>query len=119
MDKYILQDNGFNYAFMKNGQLHREIGPALFWKDNKKVEDLLNLADKNLYTLQYKDLNDEEKDSYRTARIVFSRDTVHYHIEGVKYSEENFYSFVKAQNLQKELEGELPIWEIKEKKTKV
>jgi hypothetical protein len=78
MDKYILQDNGFNYAFMKNGQLHREIGPALFWKDNKKVEDLLNLADKNLYTLQYKDLNDEEKDSYRTARIVFKMNYINY-----------------------------------------
>lgn len=110
-NKYIIKFDGVKYHYFKNGWLHRENGPAIFWAVNADM--YLDLDDKNLYTLK----NVELDTSYG-----FTHHTANFYLDGLQYSEVQFNQIIKKRNaekLQKELSNQLKINAINNKKIKV
>jgi hypothetical protein len=106
-DEYIIEDNGFNFIFKKNGVRHREAGPALFWKANVNKEQLLNLNDKHLYKLVHLDLTSHDKDFLSRAEDRVDLNEVYYYVEGKKYSQQEFETIKLKLILKTELTEDL------------
>jgi hypothetical protein len=119
MDEYIV-DPDFMRGFLiyfKNGQLHREAGPAI-----------ISIIDKEEYSYS------EDKDLYREGKVkldIFTKmrvlaniasstnnKNVSYFIDGELFSKEKFYR-IKLNKFKKELDNELITNKIETKKLKI
>lgn len=111
MDEYIIENNGLSLTYLKNEKIHREVGPAMFF-----------IEDKHKYNIE------EDKHLYEEIKCEFSlySDIVmtlqansmnleQYYLDGVEYSKEEFNIIM----LEKELNKELPEKEFKTKKLKI
>jgi len=119
-DEYTVGILNNHLCYFKNGLLHREDGPALYYFDNeeglsKYMEDKNNLKDYNLY----KQISSEEIDrknipAFVTFNISYLGQTCFY-LKGTRYNPEEF----EAIKLNDQLESELPKPKPKDKKFKV
>jgi hypothetical protein len=116
-DEYIIEDNGINLIFKKNGLNHREAGPAIIWKTC--TDKYPNAEEQKLYKTVIKDLKIEKKDflhiSNFTTHIIRST----YYLEGQHYTEEEFYKRKAKLDLKNELCKDLPITDSDTRRTKV
>lgn len=118
-DKYIMQDNGILLTFTKNGWLHREAGPAIFWKSNTQY---LNLGDEHLYTVEKTTIPKKTEDNLNSSTPARDTTQVFYMLNGSPFSKEDFDLEVKkirAERMQNELNEELPVTSTNIKKQKI
>jgi len=141
MDKYTLQIKDRCQFYYKNGKLHREAGPAIVIEED--INKFTNLADKDLYIEIKKESSIVEnisetgkgkskinskalrsitlnKTSYPVITFESPIEYIYetnssYWLEGVLYSKKEFDSIL----LKKEMDKDLPITEIKDKKIKL
>lgn len=121
-DEYIIEDDGFTLTFFKNGILHREVGPALFWKTNKNKDKFLNLGDEHLYILKHIELDSEKRQSYMRAEEIVDLNTVYYYLDGKVYEKSQFNLMIKkkeAEELLQELNKNKHEVQVQTKKSKL
>ena len=116
---YIIEDNGYILTFKKDGVIHRDAGPAVFWTKNKKTKNYLNLNDKNLYKIKIKELSPKEQDFWSISMFHGNMEDVSYYLDGTMYSEEEFDTILKRKNLSDQLQKELPIKQVTTKVLKI
>jgi nitrous oxide reductase len=116
---YIIEDNGYILTFKKDGVIHRDAGPAVFWTKSKKTKNYLNLEDKNLYKIKIKELSPKEQDFWMVSMFHRNMEEVSYYLDGNMYSEEEFTNILKRKSLSDQLEKELPIRKNLTKKLKI
>jgi hypothetical protein len=109
MDEYTIEDNGFTLSYFRNGFLHREDGPAIFWKE--KMDEYFYFSPNISYNFKYKDLTVEQKKKAEALKEIADLNAVLYYLEGFKYDEIDY--------LNRDLNKTLPINEIKIKKIKI
>jgi hypothetical protein len=118
-DEYTINDNGVTLLFLKNGFLHREAGPAIFWKMNEKYS---NLVDEHLYTIKKIELTSEQEEKWKDSEVLVFKDNVFYMLDGRPFPKEEFDLEVKkiqTERMKKELTIELPENQSHTKKTKL
>jgi hypothetical protein len=103
MDEYILkiQDN-IGYKYYKNGQLHREDGPASFSIYNKNYNKFLNLDDQYLYKEQH-------STTPSNSNPVMYSPHESYYLEDCRCDKDEFYKKVEIIKLHRQLNNELPM----------
>lgn len=116
---YIVEDNGYILTFKKNGVIHREAGPAVFWTINTNTKKYLNLEDKYLYKIKVKELSLKEQDFWATSMYFGNMNDVSYYLNGTMYEKDEFDNILKRKNLNDELKRELIIKPNLTKKLKI
>jgi hypothetical protein len=112
-DKYWIVESSYTLRYFKNGQFHREAGPAFLLKTDKNFNNYINLGDDHLYQDKRKQISIiENMEKQHIGPLPHSSE---YYLEGIQYSKEEFY----AIKIQKELEQELPTSKLNTKKVKV
>lgn len=116
-DEYIIEHNGFTLTFKKNGIIHREAGPAIFGVTNPDRQKYFYLEDIEIYKIKEVKINSKELDFYfmNASFVEKPKHKIAYYLNGINYSEKEFY----ALKLGKELEKELHIQAVQEKVNKI
>ncbi len=121
MDEYIIEDNNYVIRFFRNGLLHREAGPAIFYK--KYESQHLNLGDEHLYVIKKVETTQEEKEKWGSPYDhKYKESMAIYMIYGKPFIKENFDLEIKkiqAERMQEQLNKELLTNKDKIKKTKI
>lgn len=106
LEKYI--------CYFKNGELHRENGPAVYLPEDKSKYD--NVADKDLYKSATIDQGIKEI----FILFDFRQGTPpYYYLEGTEYDKQTFDAIIEKQQIQKDLSVELSTSQINMKRTKI
>jgi hypothetical protein len=119
MDEYIIEDDGLTLKFLKNGFIHREAGPAMFWKSNNQY---LSLGDEHLYVVKHFELDENTKRKWLDPSFTQQQKTAYYFLDGRPIFQDEFHLKVKkiqAERMQKELNNELSNTKNNSKKTKI
>jgi hypothetical protein len=116
-DEYIIEDNGVNLIFKKNGLNHREDGPAIIWKTCK--DKYPNEKEQKLYKIIIIDLKIEKKDFFHISNFTTHIIRSTYYLEGQHYTEEEFYKRKAKLDLKNELYKDLPIIDKDNKRAKL
>ncbi len=113
-DEYLVYTNPKDNTdyYYKNGQLHREEGPAILVENDKHLYS--NLSDKKLYkqitgvlteemteTVSERNWNEEIKTYQRPIYYWSSR----YYLDNKEYKKEEFYSLMLEKELNKDLKN--------------
>jgi hypothetical protein len=101
-DEYVVNKLGIFVCYYKNGKLHREVGPAIYFSNDS--HKYTNLEDQELYKRGIVNAGS------LPSSVVFNmnkNNDPYYYLEGVSYTENEFKSMLDKKNLKLELDNDL------------
>jgi hypothetical protein len=102
-DTYIVTMIEQYICYFKNGLLHRELGPAVYLKEDK--EEYENSLDKALYKPSILESNIEMLFLFFDFSV--QKSPPYYYLNGDLYDKEIFNAIIEKQEIKKELSTEL------------
>jgi len=125
MDQYIVKkcsDGRGIFFYYKNDKLHREAGPAIVYRSNRRK--FITLIDEDLYKQEV--ILENVPENYETNHIVENPvglcpeiTVAVYYLEGEPYTKNDFEKLKTIIDLNKELGNELPQNNMNSQNTKV
>jgi hypothetical protein len=106
------------FVYLKDGKLHRDLGPAIMWENEK--DKYFFLGDENLYIPSNHEVFKNYYGHYLTLTL-FDMNLAGklYYLNGIHHSEEEFNAILEKKKLNAELEQNLFIANNNQKKIKI